>query len=316
VLSAGAVQGLFSLGEIRGGLTLRLEGRPAEPLEQWIPISWTTIDGDYFQTMGIPLLKGRLLAAQDGPDAPLVVIVDESLARHYWPGEDVIGKRLKGTDPRGRHDDWLTVVGLVKDVRNHGRDREPTAHVYQPQSQSLRVTQVLVVRTTNSTHVAATLRGVIRSIEKDAVLSSVTTIDQQLGEQASRRRFQTWLLALFASVALLLATIGIYGLLHYSVTRRTREIGIRMALGADVRVVVVMVLRQGLILAAAGLILGLMCSLLLTRVLSSLLFGVTPTDPVTFGLVSSTLVFVAFVACYVPARRAASVDPTIALRYE
>jgi putative ABC transport system permease protein len=245
-----------------------------------------------------------------------VVIVDESLARHYWPGEDVIGKRLKGTDPRGRHDDWLTVVGLVKDVRNHGRDREPTAHVYQPQSQSLRVTQVLVVRTTNSTHVAATLRGVIRSIEKDAVLSSVTTIDQQLGEQASRRRFQTWLLALFASVALLLATIGIYGLLHYAVTRRTREIGIRMALGADVRVVVVMVLRQGLILAAAGLILGLMCSLLLTRVLSSLLFGVTPTDPVTFGLVSSTLVFVAFVACYVPARRAASVDPTIALRYE
>ena len=316
VLSAGAVQGLFSLGDIRGGLTLRLEGRPPEPEEQWIPINWTTIDGDYFQTMGIPLLKGRFFTAQDGPNAPLVVMIDEWLARHYWPGENAIGKRLKGTDPRGRHDDWLTVVGLVKDIRNHGRDREPTPHVYQPQSQSLRFVQDLVVRTSNSAYVAASLRGLIRSIEKDAVLSRVTTIEQQLSDQVSRRRFQTWLLALFASVALLLATIGMYGLLHYSVTRRTREIGIRMALGAGGRVVIVMVLRQGLILAAAGLTLGIAGSLLFTRVLSSLLFGVTPTDPVTFGLVSSTLVFVALVACYVPARRAAKVNPTIALRYE
>jgi predicted permease len=316
VLSAGAVQGLFSLGDTRGGLTLRLEGRPSDPAEQWIPINWTTIAGNYFQTMGIPLLKGRFFTAQDGPDAPLVVLIDESLARHYWPGEDVVGKRLKGTDPRGRHDDWLTVVGLVKDIRDHGRDREPTPHVYQPQSQSLRFAQDLVVRTSNSTPVAATLRGLMRSIEKDAVLSRITTIEQQLGEQVSRRRFQTWLLTLFASVALLLATIGIYGLLHYSVTRRTREIGIRMALGADVTVVVIMVLRQGLILVAAGVTLGIIGSWLLTRVLSSLLFGVTPTDPVTFALVASTLLFVALVACYVPARRAANVNPTIALRCE
>src|SRR5262249_54003085 len=154
------------------------------------------------------LLNGRFFTGQDGPNAPLAVIVDEALAAHYWPGENVIGKRFKGTDPRGQNDDWLTIVGLVKDVRNHGLDREPTAHVYEPQTQSRRGASDLVVRTTNPTAVAATIRGLARALDKGAVVSEVSTLAQQLDDQLSGRRFQTWLLGLFAATALFLAAIG------------------------------------------------------------------------------------------------------------
>ncbi len=318
VLAAGAVggAGLFSVGDNVAVLTLRLDGRLPEPVEQWVPIGWSTTSDDYFGAMGIRLLAGRGFGSEDGPNAPLVAVVDEALARHYWPGELVIGKRFRGTDPRGRNDEWLTIVGLVNDVSSHGRDRAPTAHVYQPQSQSLRQAGTLVVRTANSSQVAPLLRGLARSLEKDAVLSGLSTMEQQLGEQMSRRRFETWLLTIFAFVALLLATIGTYGLLHYSVARRTREIGIRMALGAAHQTVVLTVLREGFVLVASGLILGAVGALAFTRVLSTLLFGVTPSDPLTFVLVSSILMVVALVACYVPARRAATVDPLIALRCE
>jgi putative ABC transport system permease protein len=253
---------------------------------------------------------------QDGPNAPLVAVVDEALARHYWPGEPVIGKRFKGRDPRGQNDDWLTIVGLVNNVSSHGRDRPPTAHLYQPQSQSLRQTETLVVRAANPAALEPVLRGLARSLEKDVVVFGVSTLEQQLGEQTARRRFETWLLTLFAAVALLLAAIGTYGLLHYSVTQRTREIGIRMALGAGHRTVVLMVLRQGLVLIASGLVIGVVGALVLTRVLASTLFGVTPSDPLTFLLVSSILIVAALAACYVPARRAATADPLIALRTE
>jgi putative ABC transport system permease protein len=188
--------------------------------------------------------------------------------------------------------------------------------VYQPQSQSLRQAEELIVRTSTPTPVAASLPGLGRAIEKGAVLSRVSTMEGKLGEQVSRRRFETWLLTLFAVVALLLAAIGTYGLLHYSVTRRTREIGICMALGAAHRAVMIMVLRQGLILAGSGLVLGVIGALALGRVLSTLLFAVSPSDPLTFVLVSSLLMSVALLACFVPARRAARVDPSIALRCE
>jgi predicted permease len=318
VLAAGAYggAGMFQLGDNFADSTLRLEGRPPEPVEQWVPISWSATSGDYFGATGIRLLAGRVFGPEDGPNSPLVAVVDEALARHYWPGEPVIGKRFKGRDPRGQNDNWLTVVGLVNNVSSHGRDRASTAHVYQPQSQALRQVETLVVRAATPTQVAPVLRGLARALDQDAVLSGVSTMEQQLGEQMARRSFETWLLTLFALVAVLLATIGTYGLLHYSVTRRTREIGIRMALGAGHQTVVLTVLREGFVLVASGLILGAVGALALTRLLSTLLFGVSPSDPLTFVLVSSILMVVALVACYVPARRAATVDPLIALRCE
>jgi putative ABC transport system permease protein len=318
VLAAGACggEGMFVLGDVFGTSTLRVEGRSPEPVEAWAPMGWTITTRDYFEAMGIRLLAGRVFGPQDGPNAPLVAVVDEALARHYWPGESVIGKRFKGRDPRGQNDDWLTIVGLVNNVSSHGRDRPPTAHLYQPQSQSLRQTETLVVRAANPAALEPVLRGLARSLEKDVVVFGVSTLEQQLGEQTARRRFETWLLTLFAAVALLLAAIGTYGLLHYSVTQRTREIGIRMALGAGHRTVVLMVLRQGLVLIASGLVIGVGGALVLTRVLASTLFGVTPSDPLTFLLVSSILIVAALAACYVPARRAATADPLIALRTE
>jgi predicted permease len=318
VLAAGTVggAGLFSLADNLSVLTLRLDGRPPEPIENRVPIEWSTTSGDYFRAMGIRLLRGRLFDPRDRLHAPLVAIIDEALAQHFWPGEDVIGKRFKGSDPRGVNDDWLTVVGLVNNVSSHGRDREPTPHVYQPQSQSLRQTEDLIVRASNPAAVAASLHGLGRAIEKNAVLSTVSTMEERLGEQISRRRFETWLLTLFAAVALFLATIGTYGLLHYSVTRRTREIGICMALGAARQTVMIRVLRQGVILAGSGLILGVIGALTLGRVLSTLLFAVSPSDPLTLVLVSSLLMFVSLLACFVPAQRAARVDPSIALRCE
>lgn len=319
VQAAGAVDSLLDLGKI-SNLGLRsIEGRGPEPQERWTPLRWSAIRGDYFQAMGARLLRGRYFSAQDGPSSPLVAIIDESMARRCWPGEDAIGKRFKGQDPRGQNDDWLTVVGIVIDMRRSGLDKQPIPHVYEPSTQAIDgyKTADLAIRVAGSAGaVARPLRATIREIDQAAVLSSVTTLETELSDQLSPRRFQTLLLSLFSLVALLLAGVGTYGVLQYSVTRRTHEIGIRIALGAHPHEVVQLVVKDGAKFAVVGLLIGVIGAAAITQFVKSLLFGVASTDPVTFIGVAILLMAAALLACYVPARRAARVDPIVALRYE
>jgi predicted permease len=321
VQAAGAINGLLTRNpgsSNPGGFGLRsVEGRSPESQAQWTPLGWNTIRGDYIQAMGSQLLQGRFFSGRDGVGTPLVAIVDESMARRFWPGEDPIGKRFKGFDARGRNDEWLSVIGVVRDMRRHGLERTPTAHIYQWYKQSGEATPDLVVRTTGDPKaLAATLRNVVRGLDKTAILSPVTTLEQQLAEQLSPRRFQTGLLGLFSLIALVLASVGIYGVMHYSVAQRTHEIGIRMALGARPSDVLGMVIRQGLTLALAGLAMGLAGAWWLTQILSGLLYGVTSADPPTFLSVSLLLTAVAALASSIPAWRAAKVDPLQALRHD
>ncbi len=317
VQAAGAIDWLFELGTLDNHGLRAIEGRAPEPREKWTALIWEDISGDYFQAIGTSLLRGRYFSEQDGPDSPLVAIIDESMARRYWPGEDPIGKRFKGGDPRGHNDEWLTVIGVVRDMRRSGVEKRPIPHIYEWYRQAGGAPADLVVRTTGDPRaLAGVLRSVVRGFDHRAILSSVTTMEQQLSEQLSPRRFQTWLLGLFSLVALVLASVGIYGVLHYSVTQRTHEIGIRMALGAARRDVLRLVVGQGITLALVGVGIGLLAALGLTRLLASLLYGVSPGDPLTFASVSILLTLVALAASYIPARRATKVDPMVALRYE
>jgi predicted permease len=319
VQAVGAIDTLLDLGKI-SNLGLRsIEGRSPEPQERWTPLRWTAVRGDYFQAMGVRLLRGRYFSQQDGPDSPLVAIIDESMARRYWPGEDAIGERFKGQDPRGHNDDWLTVVGVVRDMRRSGLDKDPIPHVYQPDTQAIDgyMTGDLVVQVGGaSASLAQPLRAMVREIDSSAILSSITTMQSELSDELSPRRFQTTVLSLLSFVALLLAGVGIYAVLGYSVTRRTHEIGIRMALGARPREMVKLVLKDGARLAILGLILGATAASVVAQFLKSLLFGITSTDPLTFLGVAIVLFSIALLACYLPARRAACVNPIVALRYE
>jgi predicted permease len=319
IQAAGEVDALFELGGV-SNLGLRaIEGRPPEPRDQWTPLSWASIRGEYFQAMGTPLLRGRYFTAQDGPDSPLVAIIDESMARRYWQGQDPIGKRFKGQDPRGHNDDWLTVVGVVRDMRRGGLEKNPTPHIFEPYGQDLDGdrTADLVVRTTgNSRGAAAALRQAVRELSSTAILSNVSTMEEQLAEQLSPRRFQTSLLSLFSVIAMVLAAVGIFGLMHYSVAQRTHEIGIRAALGAQPQDVLRLVLGGATKLAFWGIAIGMSTALALTRFMASLLFGVGPTDAGTFVAVPLLLALVALFASYIPARRAMRVEPMVALRHE
>jgi putative ABC transport system permease protein len=311
VTAAGGVSAMFFLGdEAKFGLRA-VEGRPPESRDLWTPMKWATVSGNYFGALGVPLLRGRFFNDQDTKSTTPVVIINETMARRYWPGEDPIGKGIKGFDPRGQNDEWVRVVGVVKDMRSGGLDRSPIAQIYQAQGQSLDETESLVVRTDVS---AAVLRDTIRSIDKTAVLLDVSTLEGRLHEQTAPRRFQTLLLTLFAALALALAGVGIFALMHYAVAQRTKEIGIRMAVGARQVNVVRMILREGFVLVGAGVAIGLAGSIALADSIRSLLFGVGPGDPVTLAAVSLVLAGIALSACYIPARRATRIDPLLALR--
>jgi predicted permease len=316
VQRVGGVSRLFDLGAAPN-LALRVvEGRESEPANREFSVSWSTVSGEYFEAMGVPLLNGRFFSHQDGPNSPLVAIIDESMARQYWPNQDPVGKRFKGQDRRGGNDDWLTVIGVVGDMRRHGLENQPRPHVFEWDDQT-HVAPELVVRTAGEpSRLALALRTAVRSIEPSVVIVSIMTMEQQLDQQTAPRRFQTWLLGIFALLAVVLAGTGIYGVMHYSMTQRTREIGVRMALGATTQNVLRMMLGQGLTPALIGVAVGLVGSWWLTGLLKSMLYAVTPTDPLTFISVAALLLGVALSATAVPAWRATRVDPSASLRHD
>jgi predicted permease len=308
VVSAGAVSGfLWSDPED----TVQIEGRapqqpgPADDL----------IAGAFFETSGIPLLKGRFFSDQDRAGSPLVAIVNETMAKTYWPGENAIGQRF-----RFHVDDispWITVVGIAGDMHRQGLERLVVPQVFRPDAQQSEDMLDVIVRTARDPNaMAATVGSEIQSMDKSVAKFKVTTAEQDLGLQTAERRFQTSLIGLFSLAALLLSAIGIYGLMHYFVVQRTNEIGVRMALGARYQDVLGLVLRQGISLAGLGAIFGIGGAFALTRMLSGLLFGVTPTDPATYAVAPAILLGVAVLACWIPARRAAGIDPVRALRRE
>jgi putative ABC transport system permease protein len=275
-------------------------------------------NADYFRAMRIPVLKGRGIAATDVATAPPVVVVNQATARRYWPNEDPVGRRIGwrvGTpqDPIT----WREVVGVVGDVRHHGLAEEPEAEIYLPYSQSPTALICLTVRMSRGQSLPAqAIQQAVWSFDKDQPVLAVMPLAQLAAESITMRRVSTLLLGFFAGVAVFLAGLGLYGVMAHAVARRTHEIGIRMAIGARAGDVLAMIVRRGVVLAAIGAGLGLVASLALSRLLTSLLYGVSPTDPYSFAGVAAFLLAVAAIASYIPARRAARVDPAVALRSE
>jgi putative ABC transport system permease protein len=292
----------------------RIEGRP-EPAPADHVVAWyRQVSAGYLESMGIPLLSGRRFDSRDGASsAPRVVIINASLARQYWPNESPVGKRLGN----GRPDGWREIVGVVGNVKHFGLDLEEPPAMYLPMAQVPSNGMTLVVRAAGKPEsVIASVRRAVGSLDGQLAPAGVGTMESEIRGSLADRRFTLLLLGLFATLALALAVVGVYGVTAYSVAQRTHEIGVRMALGAQQRDVLKLVLRQGLLLTVAGVIPGVVAALALTRVMKGLLFGISPTDPATFAGVSLLLTAVGTLACYLPARRAARMDPVRALRNE
>ena len=308
-----AVVSTIPLGDNDLIYSLVVEGRPT-PQGQEPSANWYAVSPDYFQTMRIPLVKGRLFTEHDDSAAQRVAVINESLARRIFPGEDPIGKQIRmGIDSKVVRE----IVGIVKDVKHYGLEAKFTMQMYEPYRQQPMNTMVFLLRTdTDPASLASAARRVIFSLDKDQPVSQAITLEDLVAASASQRRFNTLLIGFFAVVALVLAAVGIYGVVAYSVAQRTHEIGVRMALGAQKRDVFSLILRQGMLLVVAGVALGLAGAMALTRLISQLLFGVSALDAATFVSTSLLLAAVALLACYLPARRAARVDPMVALHYE
>ena len=281
-----------------------------------VPFRRDVITEGFFETLRVPLRQGRFFGSQDNQGAIPATIINETMARRLWPGEQALGKRFKLGNAQSANP-WLTVVGVVGDMRRQSLERESIAQMFLPHLQSPDRRMNLLVRTTGEpTQLAPAVRNEIHAIDKTVLIYGVSTLDSVLARGTAQRRFQTWLLTAFSALALLLAAVGIYGLLHQTVILRTRELGTRMALGARPRDVLWLVVGQGMRLAACGIGVGIVGAFGLTRVLVSLLFGVTPTDAITFAAVPVLLLVAALLACWLPARSAAKVDPLVALRHE
>jgi predicted permease len=312
---SAAVAGNLPLTYNGDSMTISVEGVPDPPTDQRPDVIFRAIGPGYFNTMGIPIVRGQDFTDQDKPDAKDVVVISEKTAQQFWPGQDPIGKRLKPGSSTSKSE-WREVIGIVKDVRQNDLIAPPKMQMYFTYRQVENIAaNALVVRTTiEPMSLAGSVRNAIWSVDKDQTVADIDTMDHIVAAAVARQRFSMVLLGVFAALALLLASVGIYGVMSYSVTQRTREIGIRMALGARRADVLQMTVRQGLKLVGAGMILGLGAAFLLTRVMATLLYGISATDPMTFIGISVVLLAVAILASYVPALRATKVDPITALR--
>jgi putative ABC transport system permease protein len=309
VQSVGSVVGL-PLADPLGGSNFGVEGRPPQPPGQGYNANINVISPDYFRTMGIRFIRGRDFTEREVIGQPQVMIINEELARRFFPDEDPLGRRI---DSMGS---FWTIIGIAGDVRNQ-MEKEPKAEMFLPHGQMPHPFSIIVARTTDDPlKSVAAVRNVFRSLDQDLPLYNIRTLDQLVSDSVVSQRFNMILLGVFAAVALILAGIGLYGVMSYSVAQRTHEIGVRMALGARVSDVLWLVTRQGMALALAGVALGLAASFALTRLMAKLLFGVSPTDRATFAVIALLLAAVTLVACLIPALRATKVDPMIALRYE
>ncbi len=291
-------------------------GNPPLPRGKSVTADYATVSPGYFRVMRIPLLRGRFFSRQDSPSHPNVAIISETLARRYFPNQDPIGRQMRfGFPPNSNV--AREIVGIVGDVRDSALSRKPGPMMYVPFAQApLWGGEVVVRSSLSASSVAAAVRQATHAIDKDLPVTDIESLPDALGQSISQERFRTLLLGSFSAIALVLAAIGIFGVISYSASQRTHEIGIRMALGAQPRDVLRLILGQGAKLALFGLSVGVVAAFLLTRLMASLLYGVSATDPVTFGAVAIVLLAVALLACYIPARRAMKVDPLVALRYE
>jgi putative ABC transport system permease protein len=314
VRSAGAISFLPFTG-LGAATRFDLEGRPAPAKGQEPTGDVRVVDGGYFQTMRIPLLKGRFFTEREQTQESHVVIINEAMARDLYPGEDPIGKRV--TISMKEKNEPSEIIGVVRDVKHVGLETPARAMTYWPHPELAYSAMTVIVRTdSNPLALAEAVRREVLVLDKDQPIADVRTMEQVLSDSVARARFSTMLPGIFAGVALLLAAVGIFGVMSYTVSERTHELGLRMALGAQASDVLKLVVRQGMTLALVGVAFGLGAAFALTRVLAGLLYGVSATDPVTFACIAVALASVALVACYLPARRATKVDPMVALRYE
>jgi putative ABC transport system permease protein len=313
--------GLISTLPLRKGPTtgFRIEGRPILPFDKWVPTNFRSVSPDYFQAMNIPIMQGRAFTEQDDANAPApLVMINQALAQRDFPGENAVGKRLtlKNTTVNNQPV-WFEIIGVTANVRSAELREEAPPEFYFTTKQSPLDQMTLVVRSTvDPASLAPSLRQAVAEVNKSVPLSDIQTMEHIVSESVTQPRFNLFLLGLFSGIALLLSAAGIYGVTAYTVTQRTQELGIRLALGAQVRDILKMILAQGMIVIGIGLVIGLAAAVALTRLMRSLLFGIGENDLVTFGAITLVLLLVALAACYIPARRAAKVDPLIALRYE
>jgi putative ABC transport system permease protein len=315
VRSAGMVNHLPLYGGLGSSTGFKILGRPEPPPGQGPGTDVRVVDAGYFSTMGIPLLRGRNFSDLELKEPRHVILINEALARQHFPGEDPIGKRLDVTmfeTPQPAE-----IIGIVGNVRYDSLIDESPAAVYFPHPDLAYSFMTLVIQTDGEpTAIASAVQREIRSLDPNQPVSGVRSMNQVMSEWVSRSRFNTLLLGLFAALATLLSAVGIFGVMNYSVALRTREIGLRLAVGAQPRQVLLLILKQGFVLTLVGLVLGLAAAFALTRLLSGLLFGVTAVDPATFTAISLLLLIVSLLASYLPARRAMRIDPLSALRYE
>ena len=297
-----------------------IEGRPPKTPHEYIMANYRAVSPAYLNVLGMPLLNGRWVSAADNENAPAVVVINSTMAKTYFPNESALGKHLQLGATPDKNEPWMEVVGVVGDVKQSLATEAPT-EMYVPFRQGNKVLPVfglsLVLRTSNDPRsLTGSLATAIHEIDGNQPLVRVRTMEENVAASVAQPRFRTVLLAILAGLALLIASVGIYGVMSFAVTQRTREIGTRMALGSTPGQVFKLVIQDGLRLTAIGVVLGLVASVIVTRYLASLLFQIGTIDPLAISIVTVLLVCVALVACYIPARRATRVDPTIALRYE